>query len=212
MKREIDFWNQHYKNFKLDKSSQFALFIAKLIESTEIIIELGCGNGRDSHCLASISTNYIGIDFSESAIQTAESRFSKNDLFGDNIKFEVNDYLKFLSYIPRSSGSEILVYSRFSLHSISESEEDKLLHEFSKLASGSRIALEVRTIRDPWFGVGQEVNRNAFVSDHFRRFIVPSELINKFEAFSKIECISYGNNLARHNSENPHVLRIIARI
>ena len=44
----INYWNNYYDNFEKFKESSFARFVKKKIKKNSKIIDIGCGNGRDS--------------------------------------------------------------------------------------------------------------------------------------------------------------------
>ena len=44
----INYWDTYYKNNKKIKESSFARFVIKKIDKNSKIIDIGCGNGRDS--------------------------------------------------------------------------------------------------------------------------------------------------------------------
>lgn len=207
-----EFWNIHYSGFKLQDPTPFAIFVHRKLQGKEVVLELGCGNGRDSLLLSSNVKSYIGFDSSPEAIFLATKNFSQMGQGKDNRQFVIFDFLEFNMYKEFKKLSNLLVYSRFSLHSITDAEEDLLFAQLKVLQAGTQIAVEVRTIHDPWFGIGESVGRNAFFSDHFRRFVVPSEIVEKFSKFCDITSVTLGSGLARYKEENPRVLRIEASI
>lgn len=212
MTSNSEFWDTHYSHFKEGQATPFAKFVQRGLQGNEDIVELGCGNGRDAQLLSAKSRSYFGLDSSKEAILLAQQNISKSENKIANSSFINVDFLKMHQIINHYSLSNLLIYSRFSLHSITEGEELLLFEQLRSLESGTRVALEVRTIYDPWFGIGEKVGRNAFHSDHFRRFIVPSELVESLSRFCNISTISLGTNLARYKEEDPRVLRIEAVI
>ena len=44
----INYWDTYYKSNKKIKESSFARFVIKKIDKNSKIIDIGCGNGRDS--------------------------------------------------------------------------------------------------------------------------------------------------------------------
>ena len=64
-----DYWNTYYnKKLELDYPSNFARDIVKNLKKGSVLIDLGCGNGRDSLFFAENGLNVIAIDMSEAAI------------------------------------------------------------------------------------------------------------------------------------------------
>lgn len=67
--KNIKYWNNFYSNNgAVLYQSQFAAHILNEFSSTKKIIDIGCGNGRDSLFFASHGLNVLGIDGSLSAI------------------------------------------------------------------------------------------------------------------------------------------------
>jgi alkylated DNA repair protein alkB homolog 8 len=73
-------------------------FLFDYVKEGEVVLDLGCGNGRFSSYLE--KTKYVGIDFSKGMIKEAEKRFpEKKFLTGDafNLPFEENYFDKVYS-------------------------------------------------------------------------------------------------------------------
>lgn len=210
-KSEENFWNNHYNTFKVSKPTQFAMFVSTLVSKSDQVIELGCGNGRDSLTLSRNAGQYLGIDKSIQAIKRTNQIYSVSKTANYSLSFIENDFLYFRELEILNPSLCFFIYSRFTLHSVAEEEEDFLLKEIGSIGQRVRFAFEVRTIHDPWFGIGEEVARNAYYSTHFRRFIDPRELVAKIRKIAEIEFIALGRGLAKFHKEDPKVLRIIAK-
>lgn len=84
------YWDKFYKEKRLgveDIPSQFSAFVLGEFGRTENVslIDIGCGNGRDTFFFAKHLSRVIGIDGSSSAIEFCER---KNDHKGlSNLKF-----------------------------------------------------------------------------------------------------------------------------
>jgi hypothetical protein len=103
----------------------------------------------------------------------------------------------------------LIVYSRFSLHSDTEQAEDSLLGRLAEVVDRPlSVFIEVRTIYDELFGSGQQVGRNAFVTDHYRRFVDPSELRAKLERDFRLDSFTISRGYAPYRHEDPQVLRV----
>jgi len=59
-----EFWDNHYKRFGVHESSLFTKFcLSKYLSPDDILIELGCGNGRDGIAMSGFVFKYIGFEF-----------------------------------------------------------------------------------------------------------------------------------------------------
>src|SRR5215213_6367505 len=66
-----DYWDEYYaarSTMVRRLPSQFAVFVAGELEGRHRIIELGCGNGRDSMFFASHGHEVVAVDASQAAI------------------------------------------------------------------------------------------------------------------------------------------------
>ena len=120
------YWKKFYENFKIRTPSDFAQFCLGYFVKHDIkwLIDVGCGNGRDSYYFSRNGIKVIGVDLSSSP---------KNSELATFIKASFDHYNEF----------NLPVYARFFLHSISDHE---ILH-FIKMAQ-NYIFLEFRDKED----------------------------------------------------------------
>ena len=197
-------WNKFYKSgIAPSEPSPFALEVKSKISNDSKILEMGCGNGRDTRFFAS-SGNYVSaFDRSSEAINFCMDEHSDVDA-----DFRSGT----LSELEYDQNSFDVVYSRFVLHSMSKEEEITVLREsFNVLKDGGKIFIECRSVGDPLYRKGDILSHTEKVEGHYRRFIVLDELIHEledigFEIISSIE----SKGLAVDKNEDPMVLRIEA--
>jgi len=102
MDNNTEYWNNFYKSFKEDSSSSFAKWIStqNIITPDSKIIDIGCGNGRDTKFILSISSNIVGVD--SALLESPDFNFLQSnieDIITKDCKYDI-------------------VYSRFFFHSI----------------------------------------------------------------------------------------------
>lgn len=204
---DYNFWENFYtQNKAVSHPSPFANFCQqKLLGANERILELGCGNGRDSFYFASQNHFVTAIDQSDEAQKRSNEICKKQSV--KNLKFIAGNFADLKKeYIQENS----VIYSRFSLHAINEREEDQLLDSIRVHAlPNTKVIIETRTIYDDLFGVGEKLSPFEYKTDHYRRFIVPKNLIkkiieNNWEPFY----VDLSKDLAPFGNENPIVLRL----
>lgn len=210
--RDEDYWNNYYADRKADFESKSApsLFaramLQKYMKSGEHLVELGCGNGRDSLYFAKNGLNVTGIDASKIAIKKL-----REEILLDNCLFICDDFVSADSIYQIQYN---YCYSRFTLHAINEQQETQILKKaYDMLKENGYLFIEARSINDKKYGVGLEVERNAYISDgHYRRFIVLSELVSKLEniGFIIIESAE-SDKFAPSNGDNAVCIRIEAQ-
>ena len=203
-----EFWDKHYLKFQENEPSLFCKeVISEYLQVNDYVIEIGCGNGRDGLEIARKVKFYEGIDLSPAAVESAKRRFVESDVPNSKFHIHTGDFSKI--ELHKLEADRIVVYSRFSLHSDTEAAEDSLISKLLEVKDNDLLVLiEVRTIHDELYGVGSPAGRNAFITDHYRRFIDPSELKSKISDDFSIIDLKVSDNFANYLNENPIVLRI----
>lgn len=210
--RDEDYWNQYYTDKKLEnveklEPSLFARYVfEKYMEKEKQLIELGCGNGRDSLWFAEKGLCVTGIDSSEIVIKDLQKRMSS-----DWCTFICDDFVSAESIYQIQYD---YCYSRFTLHAINERQEDQILEKaYGMLKEEGCLFIEARSIHDGKYGLGKQVERNAFIYDgHYRRYIEQSELILKLKkiGFVIVENAE-SSQFAPKEGENAVCIRVVAR-
>ena len=194
-------WENYYKESKAPtNASLFAHFVlTKLPESKLRILDLGCGNGRDAYFFGSHGHQVTGIDL--------------------NVCPESNNNCKFMK-ASMANLPEIemdIIYSRFSLHSVSESIEDYVL-QWSRdhLTPNGMLFIEARSTNDNLNGTGEKVGSNEFLGAtsyadaHYRRFINLNEMSDKLKALNfKIDHASESDEYAPYKDQRPSCVRFV---
>lgn len=209
---EKDYWDSFYEKYgyedNIQKHSSFAEFCQSEIfgDKKFNIIELGSGNGRDSIFFVKNNHNVVAIDQSIKAINIECSRLPLQ--YKDHIVFKNNDFIleDYSTYFNID-----IFYSRFTLHSITEKDENIVLKKvYEALKEGGLFCIEARTIKDPLYGKGNQVEKHAFFTDHYRRFIDSDTFIKKVLTIGfKINYFLERNNLSIYKNDNPFLMRVL---
>jgi len=202
------FWNKFYKKKSLIiQPSNFSKFIKKnFVKKKNIknILEIGCGNGRDTFYFSKYVKKIVSIDSSKQAIIK-----NKNDeKIRNNIIFLKKNILYRFNILSKNFD---LIYARFFLHTINSREEDIFLYILKKLSNKKTIiALEFRTTKDKLFNKGKKISKNESITDHYRRFVEVNEFKNKLKNLNfKIIYFKQSINLSNFKKDNPHLCRIV---
>lgn len=209
--RSIDdttYWNDYYQKLKdreLLLPSQFATFVAAECGDAHVIVDVGCGNGRDSLFFSKLFGSVVGLDSSEGAVQSCVGQAEKLSL--SNVKFhrssvESDDFLEVLKSVCRDNmGRKIVVYSRFFVHALNEEGETAFFDALSAaLRPGDGVALEYRTVRDS--------SGAKFTPQHYRRFVSPPNVYSKLEARAfKLMYAVEGFGMAKYRVDDAYVAR-----
>lgn len=173
------YWDEYYRKHFADDSGRTELpslfakdMCEKYMKSGNMLVELGCGNGRDSLYFATEGLNVTGIDMSEVAIRKLQNKNT------DRCIFICDDFVNAQAIYQIQYD---YCYSRFTLHAINQEQEILILKKaYDMLKPEGYLFIEARSIHDYKYGQGQAVEKNAYIYDgHYRRFIDPLQL--KFE-------------------------------
>jgi tellurite methyltransferase len=125
-------WNSYYQGKEVPEiPSQFAVFTLGEYRP-EVVVDIGCGSGRDSFFFASLGVTTIGIDGSSSAVDLCRQKVSGHPL--QFLRLDVGDEMLADKVLAIAGGDgKILVYARFFIHAITDEEEDNLLEQVSRL-------------------------------------------------------------------------------
>lgn len=196
----ITYWANYYDIHNNPFTpSDFAKFAMAYVSKGDTLVDLGCGNGRDSMFFASQGINTIGVDQCSNIVGSLNNMNYNNASFiSDNFADPVESYYKATH-----------AYSRFSLHSISEEDADSVI-QLVKENTSKMFFIEVRSDKDSLVGVK---------TDHYRRFVNFESLLSKLlssgfniryaelsRGFSKYD--SKFN--VDYNESDPMLIRIVA--
>jgi SAM-dependent methyltransferase len=210
------YWDSVYNHpvdIPIDPSSFARDIVMPLLSPTCVLLELGCGNGRDAKYFAKHGVTVDGVDISNEATGSPSCTCG----IGENTRcnrvnphFFENDFSTVL--VPLTYD---VVYSRFTLHSVDAVKASKTIHNaYVNLKVGGMLCIEVRSVLDPLYGKGSPVcgEKDAFVTTHYRRFVRMHELLSELKNFGfSIVYSVESNNLSIHNQDNPVLIRIISK-
>lgn len=203
------YWNSFYeKTFKKRNiPSQFAVFVANELTNFDWVIDLGCGNGRDSLFFHDAGYGVIGVDGSKTAILKSQELIKQSqyqDVSADFYCEKINTLNCNKNFLTQTKGLSKIIYSRFFLHAITETEEDAFLDLCQEISiPGDTLALEFRTTQDE--------DRAKVTAEHYRRFIEPSVLFEKVLKSGSWRMIytSEGTGYAKYHHDDAYVCRVL---
>lgn len=207
--RDTKYWNMIYGAEQLpNEPSNFAIWVADDINTNKgSMLELGCGNGRDSIYFLKRGFDVTAVDASDRAILNIQKYYE--ELGG---VFVCDDFVKCGALFRVMYD---YIYSRFTLHAINEKQEDELLKNIKiSLKQNGRLYIEARAIHDDLYGKGIQVGKNEFIyNNHYRRFIDIEELKNKLQNKGfKIIYSAEARGFSKTLEQDPVLLRVVASI
>lgn len=211
MRQREEYWNQFYGSREAKKlmlPSQFASFIAQEAADADLIIDIGCGTGRDSFFFARHGFQVVGIDGASTAVEKCSA--TRDELSLHNLSFVCSsvgsaDFLDTMKDARTKSEGPAIAYARFFLHAITDEEEYAFLAAASEaLHPGDRLAMEYRTVRD---SSGAKVT-----AAHYRRFVDPSEVfVTAVKLNFAVDYSTEGFGFAKYGADDAYVARCILR-
>ena len=205
-KKISSYWNDFYSKDIRFKESSFARFVLKNVTNHKKIklIDIGCGNGRDSFFFNKKGFDVLGIDISQTVIKK-NSQISNKKISFLNFDVEKDTISKKFD----------IIYSRFFIHALSEKGECKFIQLVNKLKKNNTlIFLEFRNSKDPIFNKFENKNHNDFINfgnGHYRRFIDTKKFVTNFlkKTKSKNIYLRSSKNISVLKKDNPNLSRAI---
>jgi hypothetical protein len=206
------YWANFYAHASYERGSTFCDFVAGQADLPNVVIDIGCGDGRDSYAFAKAGKRVVGVDRSHIGIRHATAKSEKLG-YGADIEFkacDVNDSQHFRNIIEEARSSHtnepLLFYLRFFLHSISAETQHSLmtlLKQYSR--PGDFLAAEFRTDKD-------EANKKVH-SKHFRRYqngpAFGTALAQEYGFTVLVQ--QEGNGFSPYRGEDPELFRVVAQ-
>lgn len=204
-------WENFYAVHEPDGASPFAEFVLARGEVSAAIVDIGCGDGRDTIALARAGKRAFGLDRSVRGVGRARARVldagtqgSATFVLGDAGEGAVvHDVAK--QAREAADGGPVTFYLRFFLHAIPEDVQQSVVASLAAVArDGDVIAAEFRTDKD---GSTPKVHPK-----HYRRFQDGFEFgrtLREDYGFAVVH-EEEGTGLAVYADEDPVVYRIVA--
>jgi SAM-dependent methyltransferase len=146
-----------------DDPTPFAVECGELLVERgveQMVLDLGCGYGRDSVLLAQYDLEILPLDASEVAIELLQKRVS-----GTPLVTMVNPvWNDILDDLPVSDDFFSAAYSwNFLNQDFSEENIDFIMEEvYRTLLPGGFLMLGIRSTHDPLYGMGEEIEPHVF--------------------------------------------------
>ncbi len=196
------YWDKFYKNFKIEKESKFANFVyKKLLKINKKIdmLDVGCGNGRDTIFFIKKRINVTGLDQSN-VIYSNKKIFRDNFIRKNICKKNFNLKKKFN-----------IIYARFFIHAINYLDQKILMTNLNKVTQKkSLFFFEFRTTKDPLMKKGKRLSQNERFDGHYRRFIDEAKLRKELKQLGyKILFLKSSYKFAIFRKQKPNICRII---
>ena len=206
------YWSRFYeRGRRVTVPSAFAASVATELVEPCCIVDIGCGDGRDSFFFASLGHQVLGLDAVGAVIESNKA-FASGTL-GDNVEFRGVDLSApgELTAAVRGHakqappGTNVIVYGRFFFHAVNDDEEAVILKSLAALPSGACCYFEFRTTKD--------ASLTKRFPKHYRRFIDVATFVERAGEMGELDCTYRveGQGMAKYGDEDPFVGRVHLR-
>jgi tellurite methyltransferase len=199
LNKNSQYWDKYYSDKKeILPNSDFSNFVISYLESGLSLIDIGCGDGRDSLFFSKNQIKTLGVDFSKATI-------SKNKIYENkNLTFKRLNLMK----IHNMSQKFNYAYCRFLLHAVSfEIQEQTFDWMYENISD--KIFIETRVADENIDSEKYNHFRRDFTEDDVLKFlkkynfnILYFKVSKNFSKYKKV----YGVKDLKHD---PLLLRII---
>tara|TARA_Y100000996_G_scaffold291903_1_gene230765 strand:+ start:198 stop:869 length:672 start_codon:yes stop_codon:yes gene_type:complete len=173
--KKLGYWNNLYAKDDYFGTGQTILAdLAKsVIEQHEIknLLEMGCGQGRDSIFFASFMDSVTSFDISEKAIKYVEKIKNQRNL--SNLELFVHDIRKPLDLSKRKFQ---MIYSNLALQFFDESQLEKIFENISDIMEkDSFLLFSTKKSGDKYHNFGTKLTDQSFEYKNITRFFFEKE-------------------------------------
>ena len=205
------YWASFYARTEFTTGSSFFELVNARPDVPDTILDIGCGDGRDSCAFGRAGRTVLGIDQSPTGVGHAREHAERNGVT-DRVRFrecdvsDADELGRVVDEVTQEAGGPVVFYLRFFLHAIPEPVQEQLLTTIrDRSRPGDLFAAEFRT--------DQDATRAKAHGKHYRRFQNAAEfrtsLVERFgfEVLDEQE----GTGLSPYRDEDPVLYRVIAR-
>ena len=173
--KKLGYWNNLYTKDDYFGTGQTILAdLAKsIIEQHKIsnMLEIGCGQGRDSIFFASFMDSVTSFDISEKAIKHVEKIKNQKNL--SNLDLFVHDIRRPLDLSKRKFE---MVYSNLALQFFNESQLENIFENiFNIMEKNSYFLFSTKRPGDKYYNFGTKLTNHSFEYKNITRFFFEKE-------------------------------------
>ena len=184
--KRLRYWNGLYdkKNFFGTGPTKLAKYAESILQknTTNNLLEIGCGQGRDAIHFSQLGYNVHAFDISTKAIKFVEE--IKTSLRLTNLNLVVHDIEKPFSY-PKDNFE--FIYSNLALQFFNIDQLQNIFTNIADVMKNDSIFLfSTKKKGDKYYKLGNKINENAFeysgITRHFfEKSTLKNILRNRFE-------------------------------
>lgn len=169
-----ELWNKKHANGEHEglraRPSLFAESVHEYFPKGATILEIGCGSGADASFLANGGRDVLATDISSVVIDQDKGYFEHET----SLSFEQLDASRYP--LPFEDEQFDGIYSNLALHYYDDETTQRVFSELHRiLREGGTLAFACKSVADPKYGEGEEVEKDMFLfKGHLRHFFSPA--------------------------------------
>lgn len=180
---------------------------AQHADGLPLVVDVGCGNGRDTRHFADQGYEVIGLDYAAHALRAARDLLGEHSGHARLRSLDLYDLRSTLLFGAELAGADRApaLYARFVAHALEDDGRENLWRLGAMaLRHGGRLYLEFRTHVD-------EAAAHVF-EEHHRRYLHPDEVVAELKRHGgAVVHREEGHGLAPYLSEDPHICRLVVQ-
>lgn len=180
------YWETKWENRKNEPVNNFARRSYSLIKNKglKILLDLGCGDGRDSIYFAKGGMKVTAVDFSRGGINILKRQINQKKI--KNIAPVCCDVRK----MKFKENSFDVIYAHLSLHYFNDKDTTKIFNKLHKiLKKNGLLFIKCKSTEDALYGKGKKIGENMYIKGHLRHFFNKNYMKEKLRKFKILKMI-----------------------
>lgn len=177
---EAEYWRTKWERRETGAPNGFAkrCYSRMSEQGYRTLLDVGCGDGRDSRYFARKGFSVTSVDFSESGIERL------NTLMTIDEKRKIDARRMDIRRLAFPDRSFDVIYAHLSLHYFDDGTTTRIFDAlFRLLKKGGMIFIKCKSVDDPLYGVGARIGDDMYIKGHPRHFFSKEYMKEKLRSF-----------------------------
>ena len=145
-------------------------------KNVSTLLDVGCGDGKDSIFFHKNNLKVTALDFSESGVAKLRAKAP-----------EITALQQEIPKIEFPDNSFDVIYAHLSLHYFDDATTTKIFENlYTILKPGGFLFVKCKSVDDPLYGTGGKVGEDMFYLGHVRHFFSKTYMEEKLKSFKLI--------------------------
>ncbi|MGD9107689.1 MAG: class I SAM-dependent methyltransferase [Gammaproteobacteria bacterium] len=168
-------WDAKWATQNKSKKNNFAKRAYALMKQYGLrtILDIGCGDGRDSLYFANQGLQVTAVDFAENTIRKLKENNTQISWLSQDIR-----------EIAFDTNSFDAVYAHLSIQYFNDKITEHIFNAlYDILKKGGLVFIKCKSTDDPLFGKGDKMGQNMYMTTHLRHFFSKNYMVEKLKKF-----------------------------